>query len=330
MNIQYKPFDLILDIKNNNFSYTHSFTRKITETDEDIEKLQNKAASFKKNVKKLKRYSAGGISRDLLETQVDDLLKSYNDMKNSSSKVTDEDVQKQLSKLEKLFSENENKLKKIGVENINGRYVLDSKTFSNVSEKAINTLFEGHDSFIGQIDKIMRKVDETTSDAQYDISEYKVNQTHKYNEKDMTLAALITLAGQTTSTLISIDDMVQSGQLSDTDAQKSMKTLRPIFAQSIYNTDSTIKNENVDSLNKLCLQQKEQLAKIGLTFDSGQKNMIFDASIDMTTADFRNAYHSLFGKNASFGKAASEYCKDIFNDILQPDKIGVSIIDAQA
>ena len=73
MNIQYKPFDLILDIKNNNFSYTHSFTRKITETDEDIEKLQNKAASFKKNVKKLKRYSAGGISRDLLETQVDDL-----------------------------------------------------------------------------------------------------------------------------------------------------------------------------------------------------------------------------------------------------------------
>ncbi len=50
----------------------------------------------------------------------------------------------------------------------------------------------------------------------------------------------------------------------------------------------------------------------------------------MTTPDFQNTYNELFGKNATFGNKVLSYCKDIFAEIVQPDKIGVSIIDAQA
>lgn len=328
MNVQYKPYDLINHIKNNNYSYTHSFTKKITEADDNVEKFQGKAESFKKSVKKLKRYSAGGISKELLESQVEDLVKTYNNMKTSSAEVADQDVRKQLSKLEKLFSDNEKDLKKIGVEKVNGKYALDSKTFAEASDKTINALFEGHDSFISKVDKIMRKVDESASDAQYNINEYKVNQTQKYEEKDMTLAAMMTLAGQTTSAIQSCNDLVQSGQLSDNKVQDSVRTLLSYFAQSVYRTDS--ENENTDRLNRLCLDQKDQLSRLGLTFDSGQKKMSFDPAVDMTTADFQSTYNALFGKNAAFGKTVTEYCKDIFNDIVQPDKIGVSVIDTQA
>lgn len=326
MTIQYTPADLISKITQNNYSYTHSHNRKVTEADSDIEKLQDKAEAFKKSVKKLKRYSAGSISRDLLESQVEDLVKSYNDMKNSSAKVTDKDVQKQLSKLEDLFSDNEKNLKKIGVEKVNGKYTFDSKTFADAADKTINALFVGHDSFIGQADKIMRKVDETASDAQYNISEYKITQTQNYAAEDMVTAACMTLAGQTTSTL----NIIQSDNLSDNTIQDLAKELLASFAQSVYRPGAADENDTIDKLNQLCLKHEEKLAKLGLTFDSGQDKMVFDDSVDMTTRDFQDTYNELFGRNAAFGNAVIEYSKNIFNDIVQPDKIGVSIIDTQA
>lgn len=326
MNIQYKPFDLINKIKDNNYSYTHTFGKRVTEADTNVEKLQDKAGSFRKSVKKLKRYTSKGISRDMLSDQVEDFVKSYNTMKNSSEAVTDKDVQKQLSKLEELFSDNQKNLKKIGIENVNGQYTFDSKTFSEAADKTIDALLIGHDSLIGKADQIMRKVEESAEDAQYLTSEYKVNRTLNYKETDVLMAAFTTLAGQVTSTL----GLVQPGSLSDSTVQDSVKLLLNSFAQSAYRTDSTHKSENIDRLNELCLSRKDQLAKLGLTFDNGQKNMVFDDSVDMTTADFQNTYNELFGKNAAFGKAVIEYSKNIFNDIIQPDQIGVSVIDAQA
>lgn len=326
MNIQYKPFDLIDTIRDNNLSYTHSFTKKVTTADANVEKLQDKAESFRKSVKKLKRYSPGGISREMLTDQAEDLVKSYNAMKNSSDLVTDKDVQKQLSKLDKLFSDNERTLRKAGIEKLNGKYTFDRAAFAEASEKTINTLFTGHDSLVGKADKILRNVEETTDDIQYVTSEYNVSSTLKYEEKDMLTAEYSTIAGQATSTL----KLIPSGELSDSSMQDSVRDLLQLFSKSAYRTNSAGKNENIDKLNQLCLDQKDRLAKLGLTFDSGQKNMIFDANVDMTTADFQNTYNELFGKNAAFGNTVIQYSKNVFNDIIKPDQIGVSIIDAQA
>ena len=326
MNIQYKPFDLIDTIRDNNLSYTHSFTKKVTTADANVEKLQDKAESFRKSVKKLKRYSPGGISREMLTDQAEDLVKSYNAMKNSSDLVTDKDVQKQLSKLDKLFSDNERTLRKAGIEKLNGKYTFDRAAFAEASEKTINTLFTGHDSLVGKADKILRNVEETTDDIQYVTSEYNVSSTLKYEEKDMLTAEYSTIAGQATSTL----KLIPSGALSDSSMQDSVRDLLQLFSKSAYRTNSAGKNENIDKLNQLCLDQKDRLAKLGLTFDSGQKNMIFDANVDMTTADFQNTYNELFGKNAACGNTVIQYSKNVFNDIIKPDQIGVSIIDAQA
>ncbi|MDE6221531.1 MAG: hypothetical protein K2G51_14100, partial [Lachnospiraceae bacterium] len=67
---------------------------------------------------------------------------------------------------------------------------------------------------------------------------------------------------------------------------------------------------------------------LGLTFSSDKKSMEYHPeTIDMTSSDFQNTLNDLFGENATFGNTVSEYCKNIFNDIVQPDKIGVSILD---
>ena len=264
MNVQYKPLDLINKISQNNYSYTGSYVKKITEKNADAEKLQDKASAFSKKVKVLKRYTSGGISRDLLATQVEDLIKSYNDMKNSSDKVTDKNVQKQITKLEKLFSENEKSLKKIGIEKANNKYTFDSKTFEDVSDKYIDAILVGHDSLIGQVDKIMRKVDETVDNAQYNVAEHKLSRTLKYQEADLELAAYMTLAGNTTSAIKSSNSVVQSGNISDNESQEAMKTLVDYFAKSVYHADTTAENEDLNRLNQLCLDYEETLAKVGL------------------------------------------------------------------
>lgn len=330
MTVQYTQTDLIQKIAQNNYSYKYSRTKKVTESDAAVEKLQSKADSFKKKVKALKRYTPGGISRDMLSGQVEDLVKSYNEMKTSSDTVTDKDVQKQIAKLEKLFSDNEKSLKKAGIEKANGKYTFNSKTFAEAADKTINSLFSGHDSFIDKAEKIMRKVEETADDAQYTVSEYKISQTQKYEAADMAMAAYMTLAGNTTSTLRACNGLVQSGGTSNNEVQNSVKTFLAYFAQSVYHADSANGSENTDKLNQLCLEHKDELAKLGMNFDSGQKNLVFDGNTDLTTNEFKTAYNALFGPNAAFGNSVVEYCKNIYNDIVQPEKLGVSILDEQA
>lgn len=331
MAVQLKPFlptDLIKKITNNNFSYTSSYTKKIVETDTDIQKLQDKEETFRQKLKNLKRYSPGGTSKDLVEKRLEDFLKSYNELESSSASITDKDVKKQISKLKNLFSEHEKDLKKIGVTKEKGKYTLNSETFADAKDKTINELFVGHDSFIGKADKIMRKLEDTTDGAEYNVVEHKINRTIKYQETDIALAANITLAGSAISALQSNNELIQK-DFSNLEFQKSIKDCLGYVANSIYNTDSTDHIELIDKLNQLCLDNKEDLSKIGLTFDSENKKMSFDNTIDLTTSEFKDAYNRLFGENAAFGTTAAEDCKNIINELLQPEKIGVSIIDQQ-
>lgn len=329
MTLQYTPTQLIHKISQNNFSYTTSRTKKITETDTNIGNLNDKSESLKKSLKKLKRYSSGGTSKDMLEKHLTDFLKSYNDMKESSESVTDKDVQNQLAKLDKLFTDHKKELRKIGVEQVYGKYTLDSKTFEDAKDKNIESVLTGYDSFLGKADKIMRKLDETAGDALYDIVERKISSTTQYNEKDLVLASCATLASVSESALNKYNPFVQAGNYSE--IKDSILGTLDYFADStmnIFHVQSD-KSDSVDNYYKLCIENKDTLAKVGLIFDGDTKSMTFDDTIDMTTSDFKSAYNALFGDNADFRKDVSAYCKDIINDTLQPEKIGVSLIDMQ-
>lgn len=331
MAVQLKPFlpmDLIEKITNNNFSYTSSYTKKIVETDTDIEKLQDKEETFRQKLKALKRYSPGGTSKDLVEKRLEDFLKSYNDLESSFASITDKDIKKQISKLKNLFSEHEKDLSKLGVTKEKGKYTLNSKIFAKAKDKTMDELFFGHDSFIGKADKIMRKLEDTADGAEYNVVERKINRTTKYKNTDIALAANITLAGSAISALQNNNKLIQAN-FPDPAFQNSIKDCLGYIAKSIYNPDNTDHVATVGKLNQLCLDNKEDLSKVGLTFDSENKKMSFDNTIDLTTSEFKDAYNRLFGENAAFGTTAANDCKIIINDLLQPEKIGVSIIDRQ-
>lgn len=332
MAIQYTPIDLINKISNNNFSYTSHRIKKVTETDTSIEKLQKKSESFKKKLKKLKRYSSGSISKDMLEDQLTDFVKSYNDMKEGSESVTNKDVQKQITKLEKLFTDNKKELKKIGIEEVNGRYTLNSKTFDKAKGQNIDALLTGHDSFISKADKIMRNLDETAEDAVYSTVTHNTSTTTKYEDSDLVYASYATLASSALLTLEKCNAFVQSGNVSDAIVQGSVSDSLDYLVNStnILLRISPEKSGSVKQYYQLCLENKDKLASVGLNFDSDNKQMTFDDStVDMTTSDYKSAFNELFGTNAAFNTELSASCKNMVNDILKTSKIGVSIIDEQ-
>ena len=104
--------------------------------------------------------------------------------------------------------------------------------------------------------------------------------------------------------------------------QNSIKDCLGYVAKSIYNADNTDHIELIGKLNQLCLDNKENLSKIGLTFDSENKKMSFDNTIDLTTSEFKDAYNRLFGENAAFGNTAAENCKILLMTCFNLKSIG--------
>ena len=331
MAIQYTPIDLINKISKNNYSYTTHRTKKVTETDTSIEKLQDKSEAFQKKLKKLKRYSSGSISKDMLEGQLSDFLKSYNDMKANSASVTNKDVQKQLTKLEKLFTENKKELKKIGIEEVNGRYALNSKTFDKAKDKNIDALFIGHDSFISKADKIMRNLDEVAGDAVYSTVKHNTSTTTKYEDLDLMYASYATLASSAVLTLNKCNPFVQSGNASDAIVQQTIHDSMNFFANSSNVILQILpdKSGSVKQYLQLCGENKDKLASVGLNYVNGTMYLKYDNTVDMTTDAYKSAFNELFGANAAFSSSLSASCKNILNDLLKTSKIDVSIIDEQ-
>lgn len=334
MIVQYTAMDLIQKISQNNYTYTNSYKKMVREADTDVEDLQKNVEEFRKYVKGLKSYSSEVTTKSNLEKQLKGLIKSYNSMEKSSESVTDKDVKKQLSKLEELFSENEKDLKKIGIKKTNGDYEFDSEIFEEADDKIIKSLLVGKDSFIRQADKIMRKVEKSADDAEYNNVERKISRNIRYEEEDMEVVTLLTLAKEVVNVMEAYNDKIQEGNVEETD-KKNIEQDLEYFAESVYLTDKNDESGNLEKINQLCKENQEYLAKLGLRFDSEYKIMLYDGNSDITSDDFKNAFNELFGKSEvsgepAFGERISEYCQDAFNSIIAPEKIGVSIIDVQA
>ena len=333
MAVQYTPIGIIQKISQNNNTYTNSYKKKVREADADIEALQEDAEAFRKSVRALKRYSPGVTTKTRLEKQLKELAKSYNSMKKSAAGVTNEDVKKQLSELEDLFSENEKELKKIGLKKTDGKYEFDSDIFEEAEDKIIDSLLTGKDSFIRQADKIMSRVEAGADDAEYHYVERNISRTTRYEQEDMEVVALLTLAGEVTSVMKAYGGKIQAGTLEDADKENIEQDLI-YLGQAMYITDKNEESENLEKLNQLCRDNENKLAQIGLKFDSEYKKLTYDENTDMSSDAFKSAFYELFEKSEVSGEPAfweklSKYSRNVFNGIIKPETIGISIIDTQ-
>jgi len=128
MTIEFTREDLLKNISQNGYAYRNTHVKKVTEVNEDVEMFQGSMSAFKKPVKWLKKYSSGESSKTRLEKEIKSLLKTYNEMNQKADGIEDKDLQKQMSKLEKLFTDNSKALKKIGIDNKIRKSIINFKT----------------------------------------------------------------------------------------------------------------------------------------------------------------------------------------------------------
>lgn len=328
MAIQYTPSDLISKISNNDFAYTNSYKKRVREADTDVEGLQKDIEDFRKNVRSLRTYSSGVTTKSKLEKQLTKLAKSYNSMKKAAGNVTDDEVKEQMTKLENLFTDNEKNLKKIGIKKASdGKLSFDKEVFEDAEDKDIDKLFLGKDSFIDMANKIMRKVEKSADEAQYNMVERRISRTTRYDQQDIVVADKFILVDALVSTLAAYNDKVQSESL-DTKNQDELKLDLNLLAE-LYNIDPDDKSGQKANIQKLYIDNEDNLAKVGLTFDANNTSINFDVNVKMSEEPFRSAYQKLFASGSVFVKGLSEYSKNAFRNIINPEKLGVSIIDKQ-
>lgn len=327
--------DLLNKIESNNGSYTTTSKKKVCELDTDVKALKEQIGDLSKNIKNLKNYSSESTIKSKVERHLKKIVKSYNELKKNSDKITDKELSKQLSKLEDLFSDNEKELKKIGLKKEDGKLKFDSDIFEDAEKEDIDKLFVGKKSFIRQLDKIMNNVSESADDAEYSTVERKVSKITHYSEEDRWLANAFAVTDGVVQVMNSYSKLVYEGSpdssnnddiqgvLSDEELKKDLQ----LFSKYAYNNEkiSLDKSGNQEKIKKLCEEHKSDLENVGITVDENGVMSFVDKTID---ANFKNAFISLFGTNAEFGKEIQNCCKDGFDKIIDPKKLGVSIIDA--
>ena len=158
----------------NAYNNSGVYKKKITVSNLDIEMLKEDIEKLKKPIKKLAKYSEDSTPKTAVKKQVESLVKTYNAYKKNMGKITDDETKEQIEKLEKLFSDNESALKKIGLKKSDKKMEFDSDIFDKADKKIINKLFEGKDSFAKKADKIIRIMEECAGNAQYRIEEFNV------------------------------------------------------------------------------------------------------------------------------------------------------------
>lgn len=327
--------DLLNKIESNNGSYTTTSKKKVCELDTDVKALKEQISDLKKNIKGLKNYSSESTIKSKVGRYLKKIVKSYNELKKNSDKITDKELNKQLSKLDGLLSDNEGELRKIGLKKKDEKLKFDSDVFEDAEKEDIDKLFVGKKSFIRQLDKIMNTVSERADDAEYSTVERKVSKITHYNTEDRLLANAFAVTDGVVQVMNSYSKLMYEGTpdsgdkdgIQDILSEEELKKDLLLFSKYAYKNEwiSLDKSENQEKIKKLCETHKEDLEKVGITIDENGVMSFVDKTID---ANFKNAFISLFGTNAEFGKDVQNCCKNGFDKIIDPEKLGVSIIDA--
>lgn len=347
MAVSYNTYELLDKIQNNNYHYVNFYKKKSIEANDDVKVLQKNITAFQKDVKKLTKYSPDKVVKSQLEKQIGKFVSSYNALKKNGDKVTDEEVNKQIAKLDKLFSDNAKDLSKIGLKEADGKLKFDSDVFEEAKDEVFEKLFTGKESLIRQANKILRKVDDGAQDAEFHVVEHKMTTDVEYNAYDYAVAYLMTNVGKTVSVLEQCSKLMTGADAMNEKSRELVSDCLTLFVSACDGVKSAKESGNV---KKFCKDNEPKLAEVGIKVGedgcpvlnvSSNGSMSSDkmkeevkkninTKMDMDIGAFMSAYKDLFGENNTFAESVMKECQSVFNSIIKPDKIGVSIIDAYA
>lgn len=315
-----KKINLNQNFNNTNLSYNYTYKKKVNASNLDIETLQDDIENLKKSIKKLAKYSEDLTPRTAVKKQLESLVKTYNTYKKNTGKITDDETKEQIEKLEKLFSDNERALKKLGLTKSDKKMELDSDIFDKADKKNISKLFEGRDSFAKKADKIIRKMEECAGNAQYKAEELNIGGVMRYSLDDVKIASMLAATNDSVNRLTELSDSIDDGN--DNEGILKTKAYLKAFADNIVSVSDN--NEYLDELKSLFTDDKNKypLSRIGISV----KNKTIEYDENISNFDSKT-FIDLFGKNAEFGKSVKAYCTASIEQILKTEKIGVSLVD---
>lgn len=323
MNISYSATDLYNKIVSNGNSYISSYRKNVREADTNVQDLQEDIEIFRKSVRKLKNFDPDTITRSKLEKYMDDFAESYNEIKDSSEKITDKELSKTLSKLEDFMEENEKSLKKLGLKESNGEWTFDSELLEETKDSDINKLFEGKDAIFNQLDKLMRKVEKATDEEEYQTVLRNFHTVTKYSAEDMEQGVASRFMILTVDNVQARNSVVQNYD-STGDISEVMQGLDTFCADynDIVSNPTEAAKEYVDKMVKETEACEGHLNNIGITIQDGHLNRIDGTVVDET---YKNSYAALFGEGATYGTLIKMYAKNIFDKTFKTENLGITI-----
>lgn len=328
MNISYSATALYNKISSNGNSYISSYRKKVREADVDVQGLQEDIEGFRKSVRKLKNFDSDTVTRSKLEKYLEDFAKSYNELKDSGEKITDNELSKTLSKLEDFMEENKKSLKKLGLKESDGEWSFDSELLEETKDSDIDKLFEGNDALFKQLDKLMRKVEKKADEEEYQMVLRNFHTVTKYSKEEMEQAGIAHYLQGMISGLQKRNTEVQEYDSTTGASFESIKKGIDYFMagynsvlEKVTDSASNYKKDMIDKTKEA--GTVTNFSKLGITVkDDGTLGYYSDAVIDNT---FKEGYAALFGENAAYGNLIKTYAQNIFNTTMRTESLGITI-----
>lgn len=341
---------LLEHLQQSNYSYRMSYTKRVHEANESVQNLRGNLEDFRKSVRDLKKYTSGVTSTERMEKQITGFIKSYNKISSNAGKITDKELKKQLNELDELIGSNEKQLEKIGItKNKKGKLEFDTEEFEEAETKYLDELFSGRNSFISKAGKILRGVDKNVDEAEYTTVERNISFNKKYDKNAIDFVKKLTIVQSCTADL---SDIAKEAEANGEDSKSVMEKYKNkiigvggYFDELFRRLDSHAfqNNYETDGLDnvKAFLENEEilgKLEKIGITPQTDSEGNFGYFLMDFDYFEkcfekpelfdkFYEAFQSLFGEGNIFANAIIDGCKKAFDDIINPEYLGVEIID---
>lgn len=320
-------------IKNNNYKYTlpDRQQRTIIHTDEKVQDFEKQIDSVKQNVRKLKTTKADSYVQTKLEKQLSKFKESYNSLKKKYTDVSEhKDLSKQLEKLDKLISDNEKELKKIGIKfDKKGLLEFDSEKLDDVKGKTIEGLFEGTGSFFYKANNILSKIEKTAEKAEKTFTRESYMKSILFSEEDFKTANECSAMYLLTEILGTEDTIVQAinqGIITGDEKEEYLGNVHwdmDDFCMCFRQLCEKGPNEFKEIMN-LNRENKNNFNKIGIKVDDVGKIYLADSEIQ-SIDKFAEGYHQIFGEDSTYKEKLMQASKKLLDKSLKVDKTGISI-----
>ncbi len=339
-------------LNNSNYAYTVSSKKRVVEVNDDVKNLKTTLDDFRKSVKSLKKYTSGVTSRDRLEKQLKDFVKSYNSVTKKADSITDAELKSELDGLDKLINDNEKLFKKIGItKNKKGKFEFDEDSFEDAETEDIDALFSGRTSFIAQANKMLGNIEKDADETEYSAVVRDISYTKKYDKSFLEQLRTIQLCASDAMDIAKIAGNKAEGY--ETAIKENISKIYGaagiidemfVLRLNANLFQSSYKSEGLDNIKAVLNDESiiENLGKMGITPNYGDNNNLINFSADLdywnnkcaaspeNSKAFCEAFETLFGENNTFANIIIEGCKKAFYDIVEPESLGVNIIDQHA